>query len=173
MANDVARAYFNAPPPLRQCLWKFVKRTEGTCGGHKVSMYGMGSAARIWQTCCTDRLCNCVVRRNRGNTCMLEHPGRDIVVMVHGDAQMPFADIEDLIGLASMLHEKSEITTDIIGHSEVSKKHIMVLNRSISIETRWVHVQARCQTFRNDCQGARAARCENTDSTSVRHPPRV
>ena len=104
---------------------------------------------------------------------MLEHPGRDIVAKVHGDAQMPFADIEDLIGLACMLHEKSEITTDIIGHCEVSKKHIMVLNRSISIETRWVHIQAMRQTFGNDCHGARAARCENTESTNVRHPPRV
>ena len=51
---------------------------------------------------------------------MLERPERVIVVMVHGSAYMSTADIEDLSGLASMLHEKFEITTDIIGHGEES-----------------------------------------------------
>ena len=127
------------------------------CGGFSVSIYGMRSAARIWQTYCTDMLCDCEVRGTRGTTCMFEHPERDIVVMVHGDAYMPFADIEDLCWLASMLHKKFEIATDIIGHCEVSEKHIMVLNKSISVEDGGVHVRARCQTFGDDCQGARDA----------------
>ena len=65
---------------------------------------------------------------------MLEHPGRDIVVMVHGNAYLSTADIEDLIGLASMLKEQFEVTTDIIGHGEESKQQIKVLNKSISMK---------------------------------------
>ena len=40
-------------------------------------------------------LCHCRFRVTRGNTCMLGHQERDVVVMVRGDDFVSTADIED------------------------------------------------------------------------------
>ena len=64
---------------------------------------------------------------------MFRRQERDIV-MVHGDDFVSTADIEDLRWLESMLREKFEITTDIIGHKEESEKQIKVQNRFISVK---------------------------------------
>ena len=104
-----------------------------TCGELSVSMYGTRSAARTWQKCFTDLLCSCGFRVTRGNTCMFGHLERDIV-MVHGDDFVSTADVGDQRWLESMLEEKSEITTDIIGHDGASMQQIKVLDRFISVK---------------------------------------
>ena len=54
--------------------------------------------------------------------------------MVHGHDFVSTADIQHLRWLESTLKEKFEITTDIIGHEEESKKQIKVLKRFISVK---------------------------------------
>ena len=150
MANDVARAYFNAPSTspvfLELCEEDRKLGDKGTRGELSVSMYGTRSAARNWQKCVTDQLYNCGFRVTRGNTCMFRHQERDIVVMVHRDDFVSTADIEDLRWLENMLKEKLEIQRDIIGHEEDSKKHIKELNRFIC-QRWWIHVRVRCHKF--------------------------
>ena len=66
MANDVARAYFNAPStsPVFVELCEEDRRfeDEGTCGELAVSVCGTRSTTVNWQTCYTDLLCNCEFR---------------------------------------------------------------------------------------------------------------
>ena len=54
MANDVARAYFNAPSTssvsVELCEEETVLEDEGMCGELSVSMDGTRSTARNWQT---------------------------------------------------------------------------------------------------------------------------
>ena len=73
MANEVARAYFNAPSTspvfVEVCEEDRRLEDEGMCGELSVSMYGTRSAARNWQKCYTDQLYNCGFRVTRGNTC--------------------------------------------------------------------------------------------------------
>ena len=64
---------------------------------------------------------------------MFGHLERDIV-MVHGDDFVSTADVGDQRWLESMLEEKSEIPTDIIGHDGASMKQIKVLNRFITVK---------------------------------------
>ena len=56
------------------------------------------------------------------------------IVMVHGDDFVSIADVGDQRWLESMLEEKSEIPTDIIGNDGASMKQIKVLNRFISVK---------------------------------------
>ena len=105
----------------------------------------------------------------RGNTCLFGHHEHDILVMTHGDDFVSAADIEDLRWLESILKEEFEITTDIIGHEEESKKQLKMMYSFISVKRRWVHVRARCQTFGDDRQGVWAARCENTPVSNTSH----
>ena len=60
----------------------------------------------------------------RRNTCTFGHLERDIV-MVHGDDFVSTAEVGDQRWLESMLEEKSEITTDIIGQDGASMKKSM------------------------------------------------
>ena len=50
------------------------------------------------------------------------HQERDIVVMIHRGDFVSTANLQDLHWLESVLKDKFEITTDIIGHDEDSKK---------------------------------------------------
>ena len=83
-------------------------------GELSVSMYGTRSPARNSQTCYTNVPCNCGFRVARGNTCIFRRQERDIVV--HGDDFVSTADIVAVRWLESMLKEKFEIMTDIVGH---------------------------------------------------------
>ena len=124
-AHDVVRACFNAPSTSPA----FVELSEEDRGPEDEGLCGELSAARNWQKCHTDRLCNC-----GGNACKFGHQKRDVVVMVHGDDFVWTADFEGLRRLESMLKETVEITTDIVGHDEESKKQSQKLNRFISVK---------------------------------------
>ena len=127
VANDVARAYVNAPStsaPAKLCEEDRGPEDEGMCGKLSVSMCDTRFAVRTWQTRYTDLVCNCGFRVARGNTCTFGHQQRDIVVMVHVDVFVSTAHIEDLRCLFRMPKDKFEIATDIIGYEGESQKQL-------------------------------------------------
>ena len=77
MANDVARAHFNAPSTstavVEFCEEDRGPEVEGMCGELSSSMHGTRSAARNWQKCHSDMLCTCGFRVPRGNTGTFGH----------------------------------------------------------------------------------------------------
>jgi hypothetical protein len=136
MVNDVARAYFNAPnlTPLfvEICEEDREPGDEYMCGELLVSMYGTRPAASNWQKCYTELLQMNGFKVTRASTCMLWHPEKDIVVMVHGDDFISTADGDDLEWLKMVFETKFEISTEVIGHEHGDLKELKVLNRFIS-----------------------------------------
>ena len=138
MANDVARAYFNAPnlkPTFVDiCEEDWEEGDEDMCGELLVSMYGTRPAASNWQKCYTDLLVDNGFNRTRACACTFRHAERDIDLIVHGDDFLSVADQDDLKWLGEVLRKRFEISTNVIGHEDEDEKQMKILNRIITVE---------------------------------------
>ena len=132
---DVKRAFFNA----------FVKRTvfielppedqvdgEDMIGELIRSLYGTRDAPVNWQEHLTEHLEEIGFVTGKYNSCVFQHPYRQISVLVHGDDYVAEGYEEDLRWLEAELHKKYEIETEIIGPGAKDKKQAKVLNRIIT-----------------------------------------
>ena len=136
MVNDVSRAYFYAeslkPTFVQICDEDFEEGDEQRCGELLVSMYGTRPAAGNWQRCYTEVLKQNEFNTAASSTCIFHHPGRDILVFVHGDDFVSTASGEDLVWLKGVLASKFDIKSKIVGHEENDDKSVKILNRIVT-----------------------------------------
>ena len=133
---DVSRAYFNAPTddsnPTYVDLPVEAGEPPGTCALLRKHMYGTQKAADGWQSEYSGTLIAMGFVQGTASACVFSHPGRSIVVSVHGDDFTAAGACEDLDWYEAELAKRYEISLGWrLGPGPDDRKEATILNRVV------------------------------------------
>ena len=96
-------------------------------------MYGTRDAASNWEQAYTEFMIKCGFRVGRVTPCLCWHPGRQLIVEVHGDDFTNIGDEDNLDWFMSNIKETFEFKHKArLGPDIKDDKSVRVLNRIIS-----------------------------------------